>query len=58
MGAKDEDFIPRLQPLMEDLEAKGFQVEWYVDPEAGHAWSPEILERAMAAFNRTRNLLP
>ena len=33
MGAKDENFIPLLQPLLDDLEAEGFQVESYVDPE-------------------------
>jgi poly(3-hydroxybutyrate) depolymerase len=53
MGAKDTDWVPRLQPLVEDLEAAGFQVESYVDPEAGHAWSDPILERAIAIFNRT-----
>lgn len=37
MGAKDTDWAPRLQPLIEDLETAGFQVESYVDPEAGHA---------------------
>jgi poly(3-hydroxybutyrate) depolymerase len=54
MGAKDEDFIPRLQPLLDDLEAEGFQVESYVDPDAGHAWSESILERAIAVFNQTQ----
>ncbi|NET30558.1 MAG: hypothetical protein F6K19_00955 [Cyanothece sp. SIO1E1] len=56
MGAKDTQWARRLQPLVADLKKQGFQVTSYLSPDAGHEWSPDIVQKTLVFFNRIQQL--
>lgn len=58
MGAKDEPWAPKLMPMVEDLQAQGFQVSWYLSPDAGHEWSGDIVQATIAFFDQIQHSLP